>query len=159
MTDRKHITASLTKAAVGYFVKKTYGVNTELGVTPWGRRKVDVVAINMKGHIVVCEVKSGLNDLKTDSKMHEYLPFCNQMYLVVTETFYEQHNEYIRSRLIPELGLLVLGTKTGLLSVKKNSPTRVMERHTKRTMILKLAWRGAKFSKRNSKRYRVFIED
>ena len=65
---RQHTTDMLKKAAIGYLVKKGYGVNLELGIIPWGKRKVDVIGINFKSHIVVFEVKSCKSDYVTDKK-------------------------------------------------------------------------------------------
>ena len=157
MTDRKTITQLLLKATIGYYVKKTHGVNVEVGVMPWGKRKVDLIAISTKGHIVIAEIKSGLADLKSDDKMHEYLPFCNQMVLVVSQDCYEKHKDYILERTGKDIGVLILSRESGFLTSVKPARTRNMLPLDKRSIILRLAFRGAKFSKRNSRRNRVFL--
>ena len=156
--DRKSVTQLLLKAATGYFVKKTMGVNIEVGVMPWGSRRVDLVALSTKGHVVIAEIKSSLSDLKSDSKMHEYIPHCNQMYLVVSQDMYEKYTDYVVERAGKEIGVLVLDEETGWLRSVKNASNRNMNPKDKRTIILRLAFRGAKFSKRNTRRTRVFIE-
>lgn len=159
MSDRKIITQGLTKAAVGHWVKKRFGVNTEVGVIPWGKRKVDVIAIAMNGFIVIAEIKSGYADLKSDTKLLDYLPFCNQMILVVMESFWESHTDYIRERAGKDIGIMVLKRTTGHLKAVKKAPVRKMSGKNKKTIVLRLAWRGAAFSKRNTHRTRVFIEE
>ncbi len=51
------------------------------------RRRVDVMAINDKGHIIVAEVKSGPEDYRADNKWQEYLEFCDQFFFAVAEDF------------------------------------------------------------------------
>ena len=51
------------------------------------RRRVDVMGINDKGHIIVAEVKSGPEDYRADNKWQEYLEFCDQFFFAVAEDF------------------------------------------------------------------------
>jgi len=50
-------------------------------------RRVDVMGINDKGHILVAEVKSGAADFRSDGKWHEYLEFCDGFYFAVADDF------------------------------------------------------------------------
>ncbi|MCG8494292.1 MAG: MmcB family DNA repair protein [Sneathiellales bacterium] len=50
-------------------------------------RRVDVMGINEKGHILVAEVKSGAADFRSDGKWHEYLEFCDGFYFAVADDF------------------------------------------------------------------------
>lgn len=50
-------------------------------------RRVDIMAINHKGEILVVEVKSGLADFASDAKWEEYLDFCDYFYFAVDENF------------------------------------------------------------------------
>ncbi len=51
------------------------------------RRRVDVMGISDKGHIIVAEVKSGPEDYRADNKWQEYLEFCDQFFFAVAEDF------------------------------------------------------------------------
>ncbi len=51
------------------------------------RRRVDVMGINDKGHILVAEVKSSPQDYRTDQKWQDYLEFCDQFFFAVAEDF------------------------------------------------------------------------
>ena len=51
------------------------------------RRRVDVMGINDKGHILVAEVKSSPQDYRSDTKWQEYLEFCDQFFFAVAEDF------------------------------------------------------------------------
>ncbi len=50
-------------------------------------RRVDVMGINDKGHILVAEVKSGPADFRADEKWPEYLDFCDGFYFAVADDF------------------------------------------------------------------------
>ena len=50
-------------------------------------RRVDVMGINEKGHILVAEVKSGPADFRSDGKWADYLDFCDGFYFAVADDF------------------------------------------------------------------------
>ncbi len=50
-------------------------------------RRVDVMGINEKGHILVAEVKSGPADFRGDGKWEDYLEFCDGFYFAVADDF------------------------------------------------------------------------
>ncbi|MFT6557911.1 MmcB family DNA repair protein [Sneathiella sp.] len=50
-------------------------------------RRVDVMGINKKGHILVAEVKSSPADFRSDGKWPEYLEFCDGYYFAVADDF------------------------------------------------------------------------
>lgn len=58
---------------------------TEL-ILPNGRR-VDVIAIDRGGTIVVAEIKSSIEDYRTDRKWQEYVEYCDRFYFAVAEGF------------------------------------------------------------------------
>ena len=62
-----------------------YAPLLEVGL-PNGRR-ADVMALGPKGQIAICEVKSGLEDFRTDRKWPEYLPYCDAFYFAVSPDF------------------------------------------------------------------------
>lgn len=53
---------------------------------PNGRR-ADLMALGPKGEIAIVEVKSSLEDYRSDRKWGEYLPFCDAFYFAVSPEF------------------------------------------------------------------------
>ena len=53
---------------------------------PNGRR-ADIMALGPRGEIAIAEVKSGLEDFRTDRKWGEYLPYCDAFYFAVAPEF------------------------------------------------------------------------
>ncbi|WP_199899238.1 MmcB family DNA repair protein [Sneathiella glossodoripedis] len=51
------------------------------------RRRVDVMGINDKGHILIAEIKSSVADFRSDGKWAEYLDFCDGYFFAVDEDF------------------------------------------------------------------------
>jgi hypothetical protein len=66
---------------------------------PNGRR-ADLMALGRKGDIFIVEVKSGLDDFRTDLKWHEYGPYCDAFAFAVAP-------EFPREILPAEPGLIV----------------------------------------------------
>lgn len=55
-------------------------------VLPNGRR-ADIMAVGPRGQIAIVEVKSGIEDFRTDRKWGDYLPFCDIFYFAVAPEF------------------------------------------------------------------------
>jgi len=53
---------------------------------PNGRR-ADLMALGPKGEIAIVEVKSSIEDYRTDRKWAEYAPFCDAFYFAVAPEF------------------------------------------------------------------------
>jgi hypothetical protein len=45
------------------------------------------MALGPRGEIVICEVKSGVEDFRCDQKWREYGPFCDAFYFAVAPDF------------------------------------------------------------------------
>ncbi len=45
------------------------------------------MALGPRGEIAIAEVKSSLEDYRTDRKWHEYAPFCDAFYFAVAPEF------------------------------------------------------------------------
>jgi len=150
----------LKKAAVGHFIKKGYGCNVELGIARWGKYKADMVGVSFKGHVVIAEIKSSVADFKGDLKKNNaYMDMCNQAFYVMTEDTHQKLANYIveNKEHYSQWGILVLDSKTGFLRSVKAAKNRKMDGKIKREIILRMAWRNATFSRRNTRRLRVFI--
>lgn len=50
-------------------------------------RRADICGINEKGEIIIMEVKSSLEDFKSDNKWHEYMDYCDLFYFAISNDF------------------------------------------------------------------------
>lgn len=62
-----------------------YGVLTEMSLA--SGRRADVMGIDRAARIVIVEVKSSIEDFRTDQKWHEYRDWCDQLFFAVAEDF------------------------------------------------------------------------
>lgn len=157
VSKRKTRTQLLTQAAMHYWVKLRFGVNLEMGICSWGKLRADVLAISMKGDVIIGEVKSGRADFVSDQKMEQYLPYCNQLYLVIghDDTWVKEFERDLQTK---GIGILRL-EPDGYLKVYKKAPKRKMDGKIKKSMILRIAWRNAVYSKRTVvRRQRIYLE-
>ncbi|MDB5458370.1 MAG: hypothetical protein JWO72_111 [Caulobacteraceae bacterium] len=83
--SRPETTGLVTRGAARLMTAMGFAPLLEVGL-PNGRR-ADVMALGPKGEIAICEVKSGLEDYRTDRKWGEYLPFCDAFYFAVAPEF------------------------------------------------------------------------
>jgi hypothetical protein len=83
--SRPETTDLVTRGAARLMMDMGFAPLLEVGL-PNGRR-ADVMALGARGQIVICEVKSGLEDYRTDRKWGEYLPFCDAFYFAVAPEF------------------------------------------------------------------------
>lgn len=96
--SRPETTGAVTRGAARLLVALGYAPLCEVCL-PNGRR-ADLMAIGPKGDLVIAEVKSGIDDYRTDLKWPEYLPFCDAFYFAVAP-------EFPRDILPEEPGLIV----------------------------------------------------
>ena len=98
VVSRPQTTSAVTRGAARLFLALGYAPLLEVGL-PNGRR-ADIMALGPRGEIAVAEVKSGLEDFRTDRKWGEYLPYCDAFYFAVAP-------EFPREILPEEPGLIV----------------------------------------------------
>ncbi len=82
---RPETTLGVTRGAARLLFDMGYAPLLEVCL-PNGRR-ADVMALGRKGDIVICEVKSGLEDYRVDRKWPEYAPFCDAFFFAVAPEF------------------------------------------------------------------------
>lgn len=82
---RPQTTLAVTRGAARLLIDLGYAPLLEVGL-PNGRR-ADIMALSPKGRLVICEVKSGLEDFRTDRKWGEYLPYCDAFFFAVAPEF------------------------------------------------------------------------
>lgn len=83
--SRPETTLGVTRGAARLLMDMGYAPLTEVCL-PNGRR-ADVMAIGRRGDIVICEVKSGVEDYRVDRKWPEYAPFCDAFFFAVAPEF------------------------------------------------------------------------
>jgi hypothetical protein len=83
--SRPQTTGAVTRGVARLLIDLGYAPLLEVGL-PNGRR-ADVMALGPKGQFVICEVKSGPEDFRTDRKWREYLPYCDAFYFAVAPHF------------------------------------------------------------------------
>lgn len=83
--SRPETTGAVTRGAARLLADMGYAPLLEVGL-PNGRR-ADIMALGPKGDIVICEVKSCLEDYRVDQKWGDYLPYCDQFYFAVAPEF------------------------------------------------------------------------
>lgn len=83
--SRPETTSVVTRGAARLLIALGYAPVAEVGL-PNGRR-ADLMALGPKGEIVIVEVKSCLEDFRTDGKWGEYLPYCDAFYFAVAPEF------------------------------------------------------------------------
>lgn len=157
----RRTTADLLKqAVVGYYAHKTFSCYVELGVVPWGKRRLDVFAMNTKGLFIGVEIKSCVADFKNDDKWQEYLEHVNFFYFCVTEPVYAKLEKEFK-HLCKEhgIGVMVLDTKMGYIRVVKSAKRRDVEKRNKLRLLLKVAWRGGESKRTIKRRTRLFLTE
>jgi hypothetical protein len=82
---RPETTRQVTRGAARLMMDLGHAPLTEVAL-PNGRR-ADVMALGPRGEIVICEVKSSLEDYRCDRKWGDYAPFCDRFYFAVATHF------------------------------------------------------------------------
>src|SRR3984885_16108699 len=97
-SSRPETTAAVTRGAARLLIDLGYAPLAEVTL-PNGRR-ADLMALGRRGEIFIVEVKSSLEDFRTDQKWHEYQPYCDAFAFAVAP-------EFPREILPQEPGLIV----------------------------------------------------
>ncbi len=158
--SRKEVTEALTKAAIGHWTKKNYCVVREAAIVRKGALRADVIAIHIKREVIVSEVKSSLEDYKTDKKWLKYLKeeCFNKFYFVISQELYEDKRARVMLSDIREheVGLMVLEQKTGLLRTKIKCKPRTISESKLLDIAIRILWRSS-LNRTNTRRRRQYI--
>ena len=130
--SRPETTLSVTRGAARLMVDMGYAPLLEVGL-PNGRR-ADVMALGPRGDIVICEVKSGIEDYRVDRKWGEYGPYCDAFYFAVAP-------EFPAGVLPDEPGLIVADGFGG--AVVREAPPAPLAPARRRALTLAFARLGA----------------
>ena len=77
--------AAIARGVCRYLAEAGYGTLAE--VTLASGRRVDIMAIDRAGEILVVEIKSGLADFRADRKWEAYLAYCDAFAFAVAPDF------------------------------------------------------------------------
>jgi hypothetical protein len=83
--SRPETTDAVTRGAARLFVALGYAPLAEVAL-PNGRR-ADIMALGPRGEIAIAEVKSSVEDYRTDRKWGEYAPYCEAFFFAVAPHF------------------------------------------------------------------------
>ena len=64
-----------------------HGLATLAEFTLSSGRRVDVMGLDRRGQVTIVEIKTSLEDFRSDQKWPEYLEFCDQFFFAVPEGF------------------------------------------------------------------------
>ena len=84
-SDAPPVAAEVARGVTRLFCRRDLFAICEVPL-PNGRR-ADVMAIGRRGDIVICEVKSGIEDYRCDLKWREYGPYCDAFYFATAPEF------------------------------------------------------------------------
>lgn len=159
-TSRRETTAMLTKAMTLYLVDRRYSVHHEIGIK--SRRRLDILSLNYKGHIIGIEVKSCIEDYRSDQKWRSYLPYVNKLYFCFPVEMWNKHKDRLKQEIGADAGVMVVETlANGFIRTKvvKAVSERQIESNVLLQNCIKMAWRGgescAQYTKRASKRMHI----
>ena len=130
--SRPETTLSVTRGAARLLVSMGYAPLLEVCL-PNGRR-ADVMAVGKKGDIIICEVKSGVDDYRVDRKWPEYAPFCDAFFFAVAPEFPE-------GVLPQEPGLIIADAFGG--AVVRDAPVLALAPARRKALTLAFARLGA----------------
>jgi hypothetical protein len=105
-----------------------YGALTEFPLN--NGRRVDVIAVNSGGNIVIVEIKTSTADFRSDHKWMEYLDYCDAFYFAVPANF--------PVALLPgDCGLIVADDYGA--EILRQAPARALNGGRRRAQTLRLA--------------------
>jgi len=112
----------------------------DLGITaiaeftlPCGRR-ADLAGLGPKGEMVIVEVKSGVQDFRTDEKWPDYFAWCDRFYFAVSDRF--------PADILPEQTGLIIADGFGG-AVVRESPVAKLAPARRKALTRKLARNAA----------------
>ena len=93
-------------------------------------RRADIFALSDRGEAVIVEIKSSIEDFRTDQKWPDYQSWCDRFYFAVGEGFPHE--------LVPEECGLIVADAFGAV-VLREAPTRALAPARRRALTLRAA--------------------
>jgi len=98
---------------------------TELALSTGHR--ADIVALGPRGEIWIAEVKSSLEDFRTDQKWHHYNEHCDRLFFAVSDTF--------PAEIIPPETGLIIADKFGAAIIREAPEDRLAAARRKQVQL------------------------
>lgn len=139
--SRKQVVEIVRSGLHQYWIPKLYSIYHEVGCCKKGRLRFDMLALNMKRHIVGLEIKSCYADFSSDKKWRQYLGYCDQFYFCVHTSLWATHERQIREAIEGSgAGVLVCSDGHALVRVRAKKLDR--DYQNRYWLISKLMWLG-----------------
>jgi hypothetical protein len=97
-------------------------------------RRADVFALSERGETVIVEIKSSIEDFRTDQKWPEYQPWCDRFFFAVPEQFPHE--------LVPEDCGLMVADDWGAV-ILREPPVRALPHARRKALTLRAALAAA----------------
>jgi hypothetical protein len=120
--------AAICRGVCRMLAELGYATLTE--VTLATGRRVDVMALDRRGEILVVEIKSSVADFRADRKWQDYLEFCDRFAFAVGPAF-------PRELVPPEVGLMVADAYDA--HILRASPTTLLSAARRKHLMLRFA--------------------
>ena len=105
-----------------------FGVLPEISLR--SGRRADLVAVDEAGTILIIEIKSSIEDFRSDQKWPEYRDYCDRLYFAVAPDF--------PLGILPDdVGLLLADRFGG--EVVREAPTHVLPAARRKAMLIRIA--------------------
>ena len=98
-------------------------------------RRVDIIALDGKGRVTIIEIKSSLEDFRSDGKWQSYLEFCDFFYFAVAPDF--------PARVLPDEVGLIAADGYGA-EILRPSPNFALNGARRRSLQLQFAQAAAR---------------
>jgi len=112
--------------------QRGYATLTEVSLA--NGRRADVMGLGRAGELVIVEVKSSLQDFRSDAKWPEYREFCDRFYFAVAEDF-------PREAIPEDCGLIVADGFGG--AVLREAPVLALSAARRKAVTLRFAVVGS----------------
>lgn len=106
-----------------------------------GGRRVDLMALDLRGQITIIEIKVSRADLLGDNKWQEYLPHCDRFFWAVPAGF--DHGPIAGPAFLPERTGLIVADRYDA-AVVREAKTEAMSTHGRKNCTLAFARRAAR---------------
>lgn len=93
-------------------------------------RRADIMALGSDGEIVIIEIKSCLEDFRSDAKWPEYRPFCDRLFFAVSPDF-------PREVLPEDTGLMIADRYGG--EIVREAPVHKLPAARRKSLTLQIA--------------------
>ncbi|MEK7661529.1 MAG: MmcB family DNA repair protein [Pseudomonadota bacterium] len=131
--SRPDITAEVTRGAARLCLDLGFAPIFEFTLKT-GRR-ADICAIGPKGEIIIIEVKSSIEDFKSDNKWHEYAEYCDKFYFAMALGF--------PLDLLPEGTGIIIADEFGAQILREPQTTTILNAARRKVVTLSFARHAA----------------